>query len=150
MTLVKRSNGLFPGVPSLFDDFVTRDLFGTWPFTTEGSQQASMPAVNVRENENEFHLEVAAPGLKKDDFKIEVDKNVLTISSEKEDHSEEKNGSYSRREFRYASFKRSFSLPENLVNSDDIKAQYVNGVLEIHLPKREEAKPKPARTIEIG
>ncbi len=111
-----------------------------------------MPAVNIMENDNEFQVEVAAPGMKKDDFKIELDNNVLVISSEREHKEEEKDekGNYCRREFRYASFRRSFTLPEGKVNVDKINAKYTDGVLQIHLPKREEVKPKPLRSINIG
>ena len=90
------------------------------------------------------------PGLKKDDFKIELENDVLTISSQKEVEEEKVDDNYKRREFRYSSFKRTFSLPENKVDGDKVKAKYVDGVLHITLPKREEAKPKPIRTIQIG
>ena len=151
MTLMKRTSGLFPNIPSFFDDFLTRDVLN-WGDTDMVSRGESMPAVNIRENDNEYEVEVAAPGMKKDDFKIELDNNVLTISSEKEHKEEEKDekGNFCRREFRYASFRRSFSLPERQVNVEKINAQYTDGVLHIHLPKREEVKPKPVRTINIG
>ena len=109
-----------------------------------------MPAVNIREDENNFEVEVAAPGLKKDDFKIELENDILTISSSIEAKEEKGNENYNRREFRYSSFKRTFSLPENKVDGDKVMAKYVDGVLQITLPKREEAKPKPVRTIQIG
>jgi HSP20 family protein len=148
MTLIKRSNNLFPNVPSFFDDFFLKDLTG-WSNTNSG-YGTSLPAVNIKEDENGFHVEVAAPGLAKDDFKIEVENDVLTISSEKESKQESENDNYARREFHYASFKRTFTLPENVVDVDKVKANYNNGVLNIALPKREEVKPKPARTIKIG
>ncbi len=144
MTLVRR-NDLFPELPSLFDDFLTRDFWKS----TNGGWKDTMPAVNIEENENEFSIEVAAPGYKKGDFKIELDNNMLTIASEKqmEDNKKEKN--YTRKEFHYESFSRSFRLPENVVNGDKITANYDDGVLHIHLPKREEVKPKPTRLISI-
>ncbi len=150
MTLMKRSN-LLPSIPSFFDDFFTRDLWD-WSLVNTAAEGTSLPAVNIVENDNEFQVEVAAPGMKKDDFKIEVDNNVLTISSEKETESEEKDekGKYSRREFRYAAFKRSFTIPEDQVDVDQIKADYKDGLLHIHLPKKEEVKPKPVKTIKIS
>jgi len=148
MTLIKRSNSLFPSVPSFFDDFFTRDVFD-WS-NANSAYGSSLPAVNIKEDENVFEVEVAVPGLKKDDFKIELENDVLTISSEKEFQEEKGDDNYKRREFRYSSFKRTFSLPQNKVDGDKVKAKYVDGVLHITLPKREEAKPKPIRTIQIG
>ena len=151
MTLMKRSGSLFPSIPSFFDDFLTRDVWNLGD-TDMVSRGESMPAVNISENENEYEVEVAAPGMKKGDFKIELDNNVLTISSEKEQQEEDKDekGNYCRREFRFASFRRSFTLPEGKVNVDTIKAKYEDGVLHVHLPKRDEVKPKPLRTINIS
>ncbi len=148
MTLVKRNTGLFPSVPSFFDDFFTRDLFD-WPKSNIG---ASLPAVNIRENEDNYEVEVAAPGLAKDDFHVELNNNVLTISSKKEEKSEEKDkdGNYTRREFSYTSFERSFTLPQDVVDVDKINAKYKDGVLYLALPKKEEAKPKPVKTIKIS
>jgi HSP20 family protein len=96
-------------------------------------------------------VELAAPGKKKEDFNIELEDNVLTISSEARSEKEEKDneGKYTRREFSYSSFKRAFTLPET-VNDYEINASYENGVLHITLPKKEEALPKPKRLIEIG
>lgn len=151
MTLMKRSNRLFPGFPSFFDDFMTRDLLGLAD-SDDVAYGSSMPAVNIRETNDEFEVDVAAPGLKKDDFKIELDNNVLTISSEVEQKREDKDkeGNYRRKEFHYAAFSRSFTLPEGMVNTDKIVAEYEDGVLKVHMPKAEEAKPKPVRTINIG
>lgn len=148
MTLIRRTNGLFPSVPSFFDDFFTKDVYG-WS-NSNLAQGASLPAVNVKEDENAFEVEVAVPGMKKEDFKIEIDNDVLTVSSEKEVKPETEDNTFKRREFHYASFKRTFSLPENTVNSDKIKAEYVDGVLHISLPKRDEVKPKPVRLINVG
>jgi HSP20 family protein len=146
MTLVKRTNGLFPSVPSFFDDFFVKDLMG-WS-NANNAYGASLPAVNIRQDENNFEVEVAAPGLAKEDFKVEVENDVLTISSEKEIENEDRG--YTRREFGYGSFRRTFTLPENQVDVEKVKASYNNGILHILLPKREEVKPKPARTIKIG
>jgi len=150
MTLMKRSD-LIPGIPSFFDDFFTRDL-RDWSLVNTAATDTSLPAVNIVENDNEFQVEVAAPGMTKDDFNIEVDNNVLTISSEKQHENEEKDdeGKYSRREFSYAAFKRSFTIPEDQVEADKIKADYKDGLLHIHLPKKEEVKPRPVKVIKIS
>ena len=147
-TLIRRNSNLFPSVPSFFDDFFTRDVFD-WS-NANSAYGASLPAVNIKEDENIFEVEVAVPGMKKDDFKIELENDILTISSEKETQDEKEDGNYKRKEFSYSSFRRTFSLPENKVNSDKVVAKYVDGVLHITLPKREEAKPKPIRSIQIG
>lgn len=148
MTLIKRSNSLFPSVPSFFDDFLTRDVFER--SNTNNGYGSSLPAVNIKEDDNNFEVEVAVPGLKREDFNIELEKDVLTISSENKTKSETDESNFMRREFRYSSFKRTFSLPENKVNGDKVNAKYTDGVLHVTLPKKEEAKPKPVRTIKIG
>lgn len=131
-------------IPSIFDDFlntdIARDFF---------SNERSTPAVNVSEDENKFTIEVAAPGLDKKDFKVNVENNVLTISSEKEDKKEDEGKNYMRREFSYTSFNRSFTLPDN-VDDDKIKATHKDGVLNVEVPKSEEAKSKPGREIKIS
>lgn len=131
-------------IPSIFDDFlntdIARDFF---------SSERSTPAVNVSEDENKFTIEVAAPGLDKKDFKVNVENNVLTISSEKEDKKEDEGKNYMRREFSYTSFSRSFTLPDN-VEDDKIKATHKDGVLNVEVPKSEEAKSKPGREIKIS
>ncbi|WPP48654.1 Hsp20/alpha crystallin family protein [Catalinimonas niigatensis] len=152
MTLVKRNNGLtsdryVPSVAQFFDDFFTRDFFD-WPSTSNTG--TTIPKVNIQETDNEFRVEMAAPGMKKDDFKVELDNNVLSISSEfSKDEAQHTDSKYSRREFSYQSFQRSFRLPET-VEADKIKAKYEDGVLHLLIPKREEAKRKPARTIKIS
>lgn len=148
MTIIKRSNGLFPSGPSFFDDFLTRDLFDG--SIAHRSKDSSFPSVNIKEDENTFEVAVAIPGFKKDDFNIELENDVLTISSEKESKAETEDANYVRREFGYSSFKRAFTLPENMVDGDKVKANYTDGVLHISLPKKEEAKPKPARAIQVG
>ncbi len=134
--------------PRFFDDFVTKELDQL--FDTSGFQGHRLPATNVKETEDYFALEMAVPGFAKDDFKVELDQDVLTVSVEKGDNKEEKNDAFVKREFRYHNFSRSFRLPENAVDGDKIAAKYENGILTLTLPKREEVKPKPARTIEIG
>lgn len=107
-----------------------------------------MPAVNIVEEKDDFRIEVAAPGLDKKDFKIDLNNNVLTISSEKNDEKEEKSERFMRREFSYSSFKRSFTLPET-AQVDKIVANHKNGILQITIPKKEEARVKPPRQIAI-
>lgn len=144
MTLARLSNNLFP---SLIDRFFEGDLTN-WNFASENS---TLPAVNVKENDNEYLIDVAAPGLKKGDFKVTYEDGRLTISSEKKEEHEEKDGEkVTRKEFSYQSFQRSFSVPENVVNADKIGAKYEDGILHVTLPKREEAKPKPAKQIKIS
>jgi len=134
-------------MPSFFDEFFGKELNSG---LFEDRANMSVPAVNVLEDPDNFKIEVAAPGLDKKDFKIDLDNNVLTISSEKEyKHEDEKDGNYMRREFAYASFKRSFTLPES-VDAEKIKANYQEGLLYINIPKREEAKQKPPRQISIS
>jgi len=110
--------------------------------TTVGQDHRSnVPAVNVHENENGYTLEVAAPGLQKEYFHVHLDGRVLTISAEQKEETKEENGKWTRREFSYISFKRSFTLPEN-VKADGIEARYENGILSVSVPKAEEVKPK--------
>ncbi|GAB4499123.1 MAG: Hsp20/alpha crystallin family protein [Saprospiraceae bacterium] len=110
-------------------------------------RNSSMPAVNVKENKNAFKLEVAAPGFKKGDFKLEVQDGRLTISGETKEEKEDKDEKYTRQEYRYSSFSRSFTLPEN-VKSDDISAEYTDGVLKVTLPKKK-AEEKPVTKIVV-
>ncbi len=141
MSLIRRNTGLFP---SLLNDMLTPDWFG-------GVDQfkQTLPAVNIREGEKEFTLELAVPGQKKEDFNVEVDNDVMTISMEARDEKSEKEGDYTRREFHFTAFKRAFTLPET-VDQDDIRADYRDGILRFTLPKKAEALPKPKRLIEIG
>lgn len=111
----------------------------------------TQPAINVKEDADAFHVEVAAPGYEKADFNVKVEDDVLSISTEKKEETVETTEgiTYKRREFKYASFKRTFNLPDT-VDSTKIEASYQNGILTVSIPKKEEAKPLPARTIEIG
>ena len=113
---------------------------------------ASLPRVNVAEHEDEFLVEMAAPGMKREDFHVELDNDILTISSETShtnEEKDEKNGSFTRKEFSYGSFRRSFHIP-NTVEVDKIKAKYQDGLLRLVIPKKEEAKRKPPKTIKIS
>jgi HSP20 family protein len=150
MTLAKRNGNLTNSLPGLFDDFFTRDLFD-WGNTNYSTSGTTLPAVNVKETNDTFEVEMAAPGMKKEDFKVELNNNVLTISSEHKHEHEEKDGEkYNRREFSYQSFQRSFQLSREAVDADNIQARYENGVLRLTIPKREEVKQKPARLINIS
>ncbi len=149
MTLAKLSHSSFPSLPSVFDRFFEGDMMD-WGNSNFAATNSTLPAVNVKEDDNEFQIDVAAPGLKKEDFKLDYDNGRLTISSEKKNESEVKEGKkITRREFSYQSFQRSFTVPETMVDGDKIKASYADGILHIALPKREEVKPKPAKQIKI-
>ena len=139
--LAKRNNLIFP---SVFDEFFKPDWFGG-----VNTVSSTVPAVNIKEGEKDFSLELSIPGFKKEDFNIEVDNDVLTISSEVKAEKAVKEEHYTRREFRVSSFKRAFTLPET-VDADNINAAYEDGILKLTLPKKEEALPKPKRLIEIG
>ncbi len=136
-------------MPSVFEDF-----FKPWNEWFDDSNRGffgrtmKIPAVNITEHTNEFKVSLAAPGLKKDDFKIEVDGNILTISSEKEESKEEKDKKFTRKEYSYSSFSRSFTLPEE-INQEKIEAKYEDGVLHISLPRNSNAKKLSAKNIAV-
>jgi len=146
MSLIKRDVGYVPTLSNFFDDFFTRDLF-SWP--SDSSTGTSIPKVNIYETDNEFHVEMAAPGMTKDDFKVELDNNMLTISSEKETNTRDDKKNYQRREYSYQSFTRSFHLPDS-AEAEKINAKYVDGILNLIIPKKEEAKRKAIKTIKIS
>lgn len=144
----KNSNGLtFPTWSSWIDEVFNRDV--PTIFTSNFNTGMTLPKVNIRETKDAYFVDMAVPGLKKSDFVIDLENQVLSISTEIEEQHQHQEENYTRREFGYSSFKRSFSLPET-VNEDAIQAEYNNGVLSIHLPKKEEAIQKPARSIEIS
>ena len=140
MSLIKRNRVFFPTM----DDFFGPDWFGG---TSNGMN--TLPAVNIKENEKSFEVELAIPGKKRDDFNIEIDEHVLTISMETQAEDEEVRDNYTRKEFSYSSFRRSFTLPKT-IDESNIEASYREGILQITLPKKEEALPKPKRLISIG
>ena len=133
-------------LPSVWDNFFSNDFMPDF-FDFEGYK--SVPAVNIVENDDEYVIEVAAPGLEKKDFRINLENNVLTISSEKEDKTEEKNGKSIRKEFRYSSFCRTFTIPET-IDSEKIRAKHKDGILFVAIPKKEAARIKPSRQIAIA
>ena len=150
MTIVKRNGNLQNSFPALFNDFFNRDLFD-WREADFSNSGTTIPAVNIKETKEGFEVKMAAPGMKKDDFKIELEGNLLTISSETSNQTEENEGDrYSRREFSYQSFQRSFTLPKEVVDADKINAKYEDGVLRLLIPKKEEAKQKPSKLIQIS
>jgi HSP20 family protein len=145
MSLVRFSHSF----PSLFDRFFDTELFD-WSNKNFSDTNTTLPSVNIKEDENGFEVEMAAPGFEKKDFKIDLNNNLLTISSEKKIENETKEGQqFTRREYSYQSFSRSFTLP-NLVDSEKITAKYENGILKVVIPKKEEAKPKPIKQIKIS
>src|SRR5678816_3497032 len=132
--------------PTFFDDF-----FKPWNewFDNESNfpvRQARVPSVNITENKDEYNVSLAVPGMKKDDFRIDVEGNILTISCEKGETKEEKEKRYTRREYSYSSFSRSFTLPDE-VNREKIDARYEEGLLKISLPRKEEVKKFAAKHI---
>ena len=142
------SNQNFPTLSNWLDDIFNRDLIPS-VFTSNFNTGITLPKVNIKETANDFAVEMAVPGLKKSDFQIEIDNQVLSISTETKEENERKEENYTRREFGYSSFKRTFTLPKS-VNADKINASYNEGILSILLPKKEEAKQKPARSIKIS
>ncbi|MFD2514132.1 Hsp20/alpha crystallin family protein [Pontibacter locisalis] len=146
--LTRRNGGASTPTRSTFsnffsdmDRFFDNDFWGM-PMQMNRQMMANMPATNIRENEKDYSIEVAAPGMKKEDFNIDVNEGMLTISSHKEEEKKQEEENYTRREYNYSSFSRSFRLPES-VNEDDIKASYKDGVLHLSVPKgKEQEKPK--------
>ena len=137
----------FPSLSRLFDDLSIGELPSL--FASNFNTGMSLPKVNIKEEADAFVVEMAVPGLKKSDFNLNLENNILSISAEIEENNEEKEEGYTRREFGYSSFKRTFTLPETVEDSK-INAKYNEGILNIHLPKKEEAKQKPPRNIQIS
>ncbi len=138
-TITRRSFRPFY-MPNIFDD----DFFPVL-----SNRASSMPAVNIREDEKNYALDLAIPGIDKKDLKIDMNEDVLTISSEMKNESEESKDGYKRKEFSYSTFCRNFYIPEN-VNREKIEANYKDGILSVTLPKQEEEKNKITRKIEIS
>lgn len=146
-SLTRRSESF----PSIFNDFFRPwdSLFDINGGSLLGSlNPVNVPAVNISEQKDHYMVSLAAPGMKKDDFKIDIDGNTLTISAETEETKEEKEDKYTRKEFNYTSFSRSFSLPD-WVNKDKIDASYENGLLKLTLPKTEEARKLSTRHVNV-
>ena len=147
MTLIRKfKNEPAAALPSVFHDFFG-DFFND--SLTSRDFFKSVPAVNISERQNDYFIELAAPGYNKGDFKLSVDNDVLTIGAEKKSETKDENNRFTRKEFSYASFSRSFTMPEH-VESDKISAEYTDGMLSLTLPKKEEARVKPVREIKIS
>lgn len=145
MSLIKFNNR-FPWNNSALSNFLTADDFFNDDFFAKDSL---MPAMNVKENDDNFEIELAAPGFSKDDFEVTLDSNGLHISAEKSNKQEEKEEGYIRKEFSYNSFTRNLKLPENVNLDEDIKANYTEGILKLGLLKKEQVKVTPKKVIEV-
>lgn len=140
MNLIRKQSPFFP---SLIDDFINTD----WNIKSPNFS-STMPAVNIKELDTQFEIELAVPGLQKDNFEIEVEDGILSISASQEEEQLNEKGKFTRREFSYNSFRRSFTLPDS-VDSAKIDAHYKEGVLQVLLPKYKEAQPQPKKLIKI-
>jgi len=150
MTIIKRNGSLMNQFPTLFDDFFNRDIFN-WGSSNFSDTNTTIPAVNIKETADNYEVEVAAPGMTKKDFKVQLDGNVLTISSERaSERTENEDVRYSTREFSYQSFSRTFNLQKDVVDTEKLVAKYEDGVLHLLIPKKENAKQKQPRLIEIS
>lgn len=139
MKLIKRNHS----IPSFFDDFFVRDFFDAPTYN-----QHTVPAVNIHENENDYEVEVAAPGLKKESFNVKLEKNYLIISAENKEEKEERKGKTTSREFSYKSFRRAFTVDSEKIDAENIKATYENGILQLVLPKRTVVEASKTITIQ--
>ena len=150
MSIIRRNGNPLTAFPGFFNEFVTKDLFN-WGLENGSPTGTTIPAVNIRENNEQFLVEMAAPGMTKNDFRLELNGNTLTIASEKNvDEELKEEERYSRKEFSYQSFTRVFTLPKDVVDAGKIEAKYVNGLLHLIIPKKEEAKQKGPRLIQIS
>jgi HSP20 family protein len=150
MSLVKKNGSRLNALPMLFDDFFSREIFD-WKNSNFSNTSTTIPAVNIKETPEHYEVEVAAPGMTKKDFNLELDGNILTISSERQSQREENESErYSLREFSYQSFQRTFTLQKEVVDVEKIEAKYENGILRLLIPKKEEARQKPPRQIQIA
>jgi HSP20 family protein len=139
---------MLPTIRRTFNPFLS-NLFDDEFFPVLTNRTSSMPAVNIKESDKDFVLELAVPGTDKKDLKIDINDDVVTISTESRSEKEEDNDGYKRKEFSYSTFCRSFYLPEN-VNRDKIQASYKDGILKVELPKQEEEKNKISKQIKIS
>ena len=148
MTLLKFKNRdrLLPWNNNALKSFLSSDDFFNDDFFEEDSL---MPAMNVKEHDNDFEIEFAAPGFSKKDFEVTIDDNMLNVCGEKQKEEEEKEKGYTRKEFSYNSFRRSLKLPNTVNTGKNVKATYINGILKLNLQKKEEAKEQPKKVIEV-
>ena len=152
-TLVKK-DGLFPSLESksinnFFDDFITKDLFD-WTDRNFAALGSNLPSVNLKETDTKIEVELAAPGMKREDFKVEIDNDILMISSEKEEKKEEvsKKENFIRKEFNYQSFSRTFNLPDT-IDENKIEANYKDGILHVVIDKKEGTQKRTLKSIPI-
>lgn len=145
-TVIKRNP-----MPTFFDEFFGDNLLRNKFFPVNHEFKTTGPAINVRETETDFLIELAAPGMEKSDFSVTVENNILNISTEKKEEKTEEGEKFTRKEFGYLYFKRSFSLPEDKVDAETVEAKYEAGVLKVRVPKKVEKIEEPkVKTIEIG
>jgi len=150
MSLVKKNGSRLNALPMLFDDFFSREIFD-WKNSNFSNTSTTIPAVNIKETPEHYEVEVAAPGMTKKDFNLELDGNILTISSERQSQREENESErYSLREFSYQSFQRTFTLQKEVVDVEKIEAKYENGILRLLIPKKEEARKKALKEIKVS
>ena len=135
-------------IPSVFSDFFDTDKFFT-PRWFEREFEQTLPSVNIKENGKQFNIEFAAPGFIKSDFKVNVENDVLTISAEKQEEKKDEDERFTKREFSYSSFSRSFILPQN-AKAEKVDAKYENGILKLALPKKEETKTSSRKEIKVS
>jgi len=145
MSLVKFNRNVFPWNKGLIDFFDQDTLFNDDFFNLE----KSFPAMNVKEHDKDFEIELASPGFEKNDFEITMNDDVLEVSAQKNVEEEEKENDYTRKEFNYRAFRRSLQLPKTVDSSKDVKATYKNGILKLHLLKKEADEGKTKRKIEV-
>lgn len=148
MTRIAKYPDVFTSLPRWFDDFFTKDAFDMEQPLFR--REVTIPAVNIVEDDKNFMVELAAPGMKKNDFKIEVENNVLTISAELKEEKKEEEKNYTRREYNYTAFTRSWTLPKDIVDADKIKATYKEGILHLEIPKLELTVKKVPKKITVG
>ncbi|UMB60748.1 Hsp20/alpha crystallin family protein [Lutibacter sp. A80] len=141
------SNVDLTNLSTWLNDIFNRNLPSV--FNTNFNTGIALPKVNIKDTADSYIIEMAVPSLKKSDFRIDLNNDVLAISTKVKEESKQKNEKYTRREFNYSSFKRTFNLPES-VNNKKINANYQEGILSVFLPKKEEAKRKLERTIKIS
>jgi len=146
MALMKHSSGLKKSFwPDPFDRFFRNDFLSPW-----GEAIDTVPSVNISEQKDKYRVEMAVPGLKKEDFNIDIDGNIMTVSCDKSTESKEEKDNHTRREYSYSSFSRSFTLPENAnINEADISARYTDGILEIDIPKKANAPQESRKKIAV-
>ena len=152
LTLTRKENG--SSLPAFVNEFFNDKFLVPSVLDIDGdlagfTNALVVPEANIIENEKDFRIELAVPGLERNDFKVEVQNGVLSISAEKENESKEKGKNFRRREFSYNSFCRSFTLPENLL-TDKIDAKYENGILHVVLPKKEVSVSKPVQQVKVN